>query len=269
MAYRKRKDVDTRRRGHDDRRMATDIHICRWFSLFLKITKELEDRKVKLELFGKQHLVKLNRSENWFKKIDLNKLPKTPKFLRFEFKNYYKDTSSYFDNYFWLKYRDLFQEPKTQFIQNFNNVDMDKYDVVIVPKHFSQREARSDFLNLYQQKEVKLKKGRKKTGESRHKADIVLTGAKDEVLKRLFHIFRISQTKNDEMTNLDIYSNYQNQIFKRPLIQVVRKTKDSGKEKTKDDYESQIRSTQRDIRQAKILILNLCKGHFPITDKLL
>ena len=82
MAYRKRKDVDTRRRGHDDRRMATDIHICRWFSLFLKITKELEDRKVKLELFGKQHLVKLNRSENWFKKIDLNKLPKTPKFLR-------------------------------------------------------------------------------------------------------------------------------------------------------------------------------------------
>ena len=69
MAYRKRKDVDTRRRGHDDRRMATDIHICRWFSLFLKITKELEDRKVKLELFGKQHLVKLNRSENWFKKI--------------------------------------------------------------------------------------------------------------------------------------------------------------------------------------------------------
>ena len=50
---------------------------------------------------------------------------------------------------------------------------------------------------------------------------------------------------------------------------IVRKTKDSGKEKTKDDYESQIRSTQRDIRQAKILILNLCKGHFPITDKLL
>ena len=66
---------------------------------------------------------------------------------------------------------------------------MDKYDVVIVPKHFSQREARSDFINLYQQKEVKLQKGRKKTGHSRHKADIVLTGAKDEVLKRLFHIF--------------------------------------------------------------------------------
>ena len=52
MAYRKRKDVDTRRRGHDDRRMATDIHICRWFSLFLKITKELEDRKVKLDYLG-------------------------------------------------------------------------------------------------------------------------------------------------------------------------------------------------------------------------
>ena len=85
------KDVDTRRRGHDDRRIATDIHICLLFSLFLKITKELEDRKVKLELFGKQHLVKLNRSENWFKKIDLNKLPKTPRFLRFEFKNFYKD----------------------------------------------------------------------------------------------------------------------------------------------------------------------------------
>ena len=43
----------------------------------------------------------------------------------------------------------------------------------------------------------------------------------------------------------------------------------SAEEDTREDYESQIRSTQRDIRQAKILILNLCKGHFPITDKLL
>ena len=84
---------------------------------------------------------------------------------------------------------------------------------------------------------------------SRHKAEIAIEGAKDNVLKRLF------QTKKDNFTNLDVYSHYRNQIHKESLIKVVRKTKQSGKAKTKEDFESQIRNTMRDIRLTKILIL--------------
>ena len=47
-----------------------------------------------------------------------------------------------------------------------------------------------------------------------------------------------------------------------------KKIKQSGKTKTKEDFESQIRNTMRDIRLTKILILNLCKGKFPVIKKL-
>ena len=126
---------------------------------------------------------------------------------------------------------------------------------------------------------VSKKRGRKKTGQNdgQFKADVVLYGAKDLVLKRLFHMFRIHQCmSNEDFTFFDVWNNYENQINKRPLVQIKiikeDNISDENFKRTKtniQDYESQIRMTQRDVRQAKILILNLCKGQFPITDKLI
>ena len=83
--------------------------------------------------------------------------------------------------------------------------------------------------------------------------------------------FKLSQKLSPQQIQLMKLIQLPTQAFEQRVKQELEDNPalDSGKEKTKDDYESQIRSTQRDIRQAKILILNLCKGHFPITDKLL
>jgi len=253
----KKKYTEDRRLGKDRARSGQDINIYRWFSLFLKITKELEDKQVKFDLFGKKYPIKINTSHHWYKKIDVKTFPKSPKFLRFDIKNFYSDTRAFFDGYFWQKYRPLFLEPRTKQLNNMNNVDLEKYDVVALPKSLSQRQKISDIRNFLEQQEVKYRKGRRKLGTSRHKAEIAIEGAKDNVLKRLFHIFRLFQTKKDNVTNLDVYSHYRNQ-----------KTKHSGEAKTKEDFESQIRNTMRDIRLTKILILNLCKGKFPVIKKL-
>ena len=50
----KKKYTEDRRLGKDRARSGQDINIYRWFSLFLKITKELEDKQVKFDLFGKK-----------------------------------------------------------------------------------------------------------------------------------------------------------------------------------------------------------------------
>jgi len=269
----KRQYTEDRRLGKDGERVGQDINIYRWFALFLKITKELEDKKVKFDLLGKRYPIKINTSHHWYKKINVKTLPKSPKFLRFDIKNFYRDTRAFFDGYFWQKYRPLFLEPKSKILTNLNNVDKEKYDVVAValPKSFSQRQKISDIRLILKQQDIdklKYRKGRRKLGTSRHKAEIPIEGAKDNVLKRLFHIFRLSQTKKNNFTILDVYSHYMNQIYKQPLIKIVRKTKHSGSAKTMKDYESQIRNTMRDIRFTKFLILNLCKGKFPVMKKL-
>ncbi len=264
----KRQYTEDRRLGKDGERVGQDINIYRWFALFLKITKELEDKKVKFDLLGKRYPIKINTSHHWYKKINVKTLPKSPKFLRFDIKNFYRDTRAFFDGYFWQKYRPLFLEPKTKQVNNLNNIDLEKYDVVALPKSLSQRQKLSDIRNFLEQQEVKYRKGRRKLGTSRHKAEIAIEGAKDNVLKRLFHTFRLFQTKKNNFTTLDVYSHYMNQIYKQPLIKIVRKTKHSGSAKTMKDYESQIRNTMRDIRFTKILILNLCKGKFPVMKKL-
>jgi len=283
MAYqRTNKRQEFRRIGRDQTYMSTDIHIVRWFSMFLKLTKELEDKKTKFELYGKTHQIKIDTSKSWFKKIKVNELPKSLKFLRFKYENYNRDTKRYFDNYFFTKYRPLFIEPQTMFVNSPSEVDTNKYDLVAIPKHLNFTSKKSSFINLLNSDEkvlVSKKRGRKKTGQNdgQFKADVVLYGAKDLVLKRLFHMFRIHQCmSNEDFTFFDVWNNYENQINKRPLVQIKiikeDNISDENFKRTKtniQDYESQIRMTQRDVRQAKILILNLCKGQFPITDKLI
>lgn len=278
MAYQRTlKRQEFRRIGKDQTYMSTDIHIVRWFSMFLKLTKELESKKTKFDLYGKTYQVKIDTSKDWFKKIKVNELPKSLKFLRFKYENYNRDTKRYFDNYFFQKYRPLFIEPQTMFVNSPIEVDTSKYDLIAIPKHLNFTSKKSSFINLLNSDEktlVSKKRGRKKTGQNdgQFKADVVLYGAKDLVLKRLFHMFRIYQSKIEEFTFFDVWNNYENQINKRPLVQLKRIKEGALHGRTKSnvqDYESQIRMTQRDIRQAKVLILNLCKGQFPITDKLI
>ena len=281
MAYRKavQGSETQRRRGGDGSRMASDIHLYRWFALFLNVAKELEKKNIKIEVLDKKYSVKINRSHHWFKKINVDRFPNIS-FLNFEIKNFYSKTKNFFDGYFWSRYRHLFQEPKTELVSSVKDIDTEKFDVVVFPKHFTVRERRDDLQAIFQNLETRTnRKTRSKKTENRFKADISLPHTKDDLLKRLFHTFRIHHTKKKNMTILDVFSHYQNQIYKSPLIQIQKEIKHRSIQSSdryatrpttnKSRYDAQVRSTFRDIKYSKFLILNLCKGHFPVYDKLL
>ena len=149
-----------------------------------------------------------------------------------------------------------------------------------VPDNYPTKSILSDIRHWYSQKEVKLRSNRqgKKKGETkgntRGTADIMLDLTNEDVMKRLFHTLRIDQSMPD-LTNLDIFFQRSKSLNKKFVIpEIVRSNKKGalGTRSTqtiRSDYDSQIRSTQRDIRFYKILLLNLAKGVFPKFDNLI
>ena len=265
-----------RRMGDDGQQMSSDIHIYRWFSCFLKITKELEDNKTIFELNGKKYPIKIDRSHSWFTKIDVNSFPKDIKLIQFQREGISTQIKKFFDDYFWKEYRNLFQEPKSFIVKEKDKVNTNLYDLIAVPKHFSFKERQYDFRNLYKNIKQPISKGRSKTN-TRHRADIVIENARDLVLKRLFHTIRLELSREEEikktkkkLTGFDICNEVRFITLGIPKIEVTTvKTFDRYKKTNKSQIESLQRATYRDIKWGKYLILNLCKGHFPIYDKIL
>ena len=112
-------------------------------------------------------------------------------------------------------------------------------------------------------------------GKSLKNADIVLdTHTTEDLMKRLFHTMRVDQTMPDT-TNLDKYFEITETIdkkFKRP--EIVRSNKKGARDTrvtqtNRQDFESQIRSTQRDRKYYKVLLINLGNGVFPKFDNLI
>ena len=172
---------------------------------------------------------------------------------------------------FLSKYRNLFNEKSTIFDEAVIRKD---YSTIQIPPNYSIKKIVADVKYWYSKKEVKLRTRKTKKGNSRSTADIVLDLTSEDVMKRLFHILRINQTMTN-LTNLDIYfqrMKSMNKKFVIPDIQRINAKGGVGGKTTKtsrQDYESEIRSTQRDIRFYKILLLNLCKGVFPKCDNLI
>jgi len=271
-----RSSTARRRQGKDGQLMSSDIHIYRWFSCFLKITKELEDRGEVFTFNGKKYPVKVDRSHSWFKKIDLNSLPKQIKILQYQNKGISYQIKKLFDDYFWKEYRNLFQEPQSFIVKEKDKVNSNLYDLVAIPKHYNFKEIQYDFRNLYKKFDNQPLRVRSRSN-TRHQAEIVIENARDLILKRLFHTIRIELSREEEekrtnkkLTGLDVCSEVRSICFGLPKIELKTiKTVERNKKTNKDNYDGLLRSTYRDIKWSKYLILNLCKGYFPVYDKII
>ena len=178
---------------------------------------------------------------------------------------------------FLTKYRNLFNEKRT--IIGEADLQQD-HTLMQIPDNYPIKSIISDVRHWYSQKEVKLRshrQGRRKgetKGNTRGTADIQLDLTNEEVMKRLFHTLRIDQT-NPNFTNLDIFFHRMKSMNKKFVIpQIVRTNRKGGRDTkttqtTRGEYDSEIRSTQRDIRYYKTLLLNLSKGVFPKFDNLI
>ena len=266
----KKRSYDDRRLGRDFKRQSQDINVYRWFAVFIKMALELEGQTFKVH--NKTHKVKFNRNHKWWKLINLKSFPKSPKFIRFDYKLMPSQQSKLFDNFFYPKYRDLFMEKST--IIGMAAKIPDDYTSMHFPPNYPIKSILSDVRQFYKDKEVKLKSGRKSKGqENRNTADIVLENTSEELMRRLFNTLSIDLS-SPELTNLDIYFNVQKRMFKKFVIPTITRANagawDSRSTRSsRQDYETQIRLTQRDRRFAKILILNLCNGIFPKIDKVI
>jgi hypothetical protein len=266
---RKKGLIEDRRRGSDDKLLTQDINLYRWFAVFTKCALELEGQTFTLR--DKTYPIKFDKNHKWWKLIDLKSFPKSPKFIRFENKLLPSQQSKLFGG-FHKRYRDLFLE-KSTIIGQASKVPHD-YSSFHFPPDYPVRQMLSDVKNFYKNKEVKLKSGRKKRGEqSRYNADIVLNDSTESLMKRLFHTLSLDQSSPD-LTNLDLFFNIQKRMYKTFKIpEITRKNAGTwdgrSTRSSRQDYESNIRSTQRDKRHYKTLILNLCKGQFPKIDKLI
>ena len=277
----KLKSFEDRRIGHDSGRFKQDINVYRWFAVFIKCGLELEGKT--LSIRGKNYKLKFDTNHKWWKLIDLKSIKKTPKIIKSDYKSVPKSIDQLFNGMFMQKYRNLFNEKKTI----IGEADILKdHTLMQIPENYPIKSILSDIRNWYSQKEVKLrvKKGRQKgetKGNTRGSADILLDLTNEEVMKRLFHTLRIDQS-NPEFTNLDIYLNRtftmnKKHIFKNGLtgIPKIVRTNMKGARDTRTtqtsrmDYDSEIRSTQRDIRYYKRLLFNLSKGVFPKFDNLI
>jgi len=265
----KLKSYEDRRIGHDSGRFKQDINVYRWFAVFIKCALELEGKSFTIK--GKVHKVKFDRSHKWWKLIDLKSIKKTTKLIKSDYKSVPKSIDQLFNGMFLPKYRNLFNE-KTTIIDEA--VVRQDHTLIQIPPNYPIKSIVSDIKHWYSKKEVKLRTRKTKKGNSRSTADIVLDLTSEDVMKRLFHILRINQTMTN-LTNLDIYfqrMKSMNKKFVIPDIQRINAKGGVGGKTTKtsrQDYESEIRSTQRDIRFYKILLLNLCKGVFPKCDNLI
>ena len=268
------KSFEDRRIGHDNGRFKQDINVYRWFAVFIKCGLELEGKTFSIR--GKNHKLKFDTNHKWWKLIDLKSIKKTPKIIKSDYKSVPKSIDQLFNGMFMQKYRNLFNEKKTI----IGEADILKdHTLMQIPENYPIKSILSDIRNWYSQKEVKLrvKKGRQKgetKGNTRGSADILLDLTNEEVMKRLFHTLRIDQT-NPDLTNLDIFFQRTKVMNKKFVIpEIVRTNRKGGRDTkttqtTRGEYDSEIRSTQRDIRYYKILLLNLSKGVFPKFDNLI
>jgi hypothetical protein len=77
-----------------------------------------------------------------------------------------------------------------------------------------------------------------------------------------------------EFTNLDLYFNIQKRLHKRFVIPEIKR-KNAGvwtgrsTARIREDFKNNIKSTQRDRKLYKLLILYLCKGEFQRIGKLI
>ena len=270
----KLKTFEDRRIGHDSGRFKQDINIYRWFAVFIKCALELEGKSFSIR--GKTHKLKFDTNHKWWKLIDLKQIKKTTKLIKSDYKSVPKSIDQLFNGMFLTKYRNLFNEKKT--IIGEADVLQD-HTLMQVPDNYPIKSILSDIRHWYSQKEVKLRngKGRKKgetKGNTRSTADIVLDLTNEEVMKRLFHTLRIDQT-NPKFTNLDIYFHRMKSMNKKFVIPNIVRSNMKGARDTRVtqtnrmEYDSDIRSTQRDIRYYKTLLLNLSKGVFPKFDNLI
>ena len=270
----KLKTFEDRRIGHDSGRFKQDINIYRWFAVFIKCALELEGKSFSIR--GKTHKLKFDTNHKWWKLIDLKQIKKTTKLIKSDYKSVPKSIDQLFNGMFLTKYRNLFNEKKT--IIGEADVLQD-HTLMQVPDNYPIKSILSDIRHWYSQKEVKLRngKGRKKgetKGNTRSTADIVLDLTNEEVMKRLFHTLRIDQT-NPKFTNLDIYFHRMKSMHKKFVIPNIVRSNMKGARDTRVtqtnrmEYDSDIRSTQRDIRYYKTLLLNLSKGVFPKFDNLI
>ena len=271
----KLESFEDRRIGHDSGRFKQDINIYRWFAVFIKCGLELEGKTFSIR--GKNYKLKFDTNHKWWKLIDLKQIKKTTKLIKSDYKSVPKSIDQLFNGMFLTKYRNLFNEKRT--IIGEADLQQD-HTLMQIPDNYPIKSIISDVRHWYSQKEVKLRshrQGRRKgetKGNTRGTADIQLDLTNEEVMKRLFHTLRIDQT-NPNFTNLDIFFHRMKSMNKKFVIpEIVRTNRKGGRDTkttqtTRGEYDSEIRSTQRDIRYYKTLLLNLSKGVFPKFDNLI
>ena len=260
----------SRRIGHKGDRLIQDINAYRWFCVFIKCALELEGKSFTIK--RKVHKLKFNREHSWWKLIDLKQIKKTPKLINPNYKLVPKNIDQLFNGLFMPKYRELFNEKSTLFEEASVRKD---YTTIQVPPNYPSYKIIADIKSWYSRKEVKMKFQNVAKGKSLKNADIVLdTHTTEDLMKRLFHTMRVDQTMPDT-TNLDKYFEITETIdkkFKRP--EIVRSNKKGARDTrvtqtNRQDYDSKIRSTQRDRKYYKVLLINLGNGVFPKFDNLI
>ena len=258
----------SRRIGHKGDRLVQDINVYRWFCVFIKCALELEGKSFTVS--NKVHKLKFDRNHKWWKMIDLKQIKKASKLINPNYKLVPKNIDQLFNGMFMPKYRELFNEKSTLFDEAVRT----GYSVIQVPPNYPSYKMIADIKHWYSKKEVKLKFQNVGKGKSNNNADIVLdTHTSEDLMKRLFQTLRIDQTM-PKLTNLDKYferTEVLDKKFKRPEIvrSNMKGARDTRVTQTnRMDFISQIRSTQRDIKYYKILLLNLGKGVFPKFDNL-
>ena len=260
----------SRRIGQDGDRLVQDINVYRWFSVFIKCALELEGKSFTIK--NKVHKLKFDSNHKWWKLIDLKQIKKTQKLIKQDYKLVPKNIDQLFNGLFMPKYRELFNEKSTIFE---TAVIKQGYSVIQVPPNYPSYKMIADIKHWYSQKEVKMKFQNVGKGKSTNNADIVLdTHTSEDLMKRLFHTLRIDQTMPN-LTNLDKYFQRTKIMNKKFVIPEIVRSNMKGARDTRvtqtnrQEFESQIRSTQRDIKYYKILLLNLAKGVFPKFDSLI
>ena len=257
----------SRRLDHEGGRLIQDINAYRWFCVFIKCALELEGKSFTVK--NKIHKLKFDTNHKWWKLIDLKQMKKTPKLIKSDYKLVPKSIDQLFNGNFMPKYRELFNEKSTIFEEARVRQG---YSLIQVPPNYSSYKMIADIKHWYSKKEVKMKFQKISKGKSNSNADIVLdTHSSEDLMKRLFHTLRIDQTMPD-ITNLDKYFELEetiNKKFKRPEIvrsNMAHAIGSRGSQTNRMDFISQIRSTQRDRKYYKVLLLNLAKGVFPKFD---
>ena len=272
----KQSDLD-RRMGVDGGRLSADIGIHRWFCVFIKCALELEGNSY--EMHGKTHKIKFSKTHKWWKLIDLKSFPKTPKFIRLDNKLLASQQRKLFDDYFYPKYRNLFQN-KTTIFGSARKVP-DDFLTMNVPPNYPMRKLMSDIKKHYKDKEIAMVRKGKKSKEfhsGKGEADIVLRDGSELMLKRIFNVLSIDQS-NSDLDNLHKHFHVQNRMYgvKIPKIESIGSQEiehnpigSKTTKTTRSNYDDSIvRTLQRDRRKAKILLVNLCNGVFPVFNKVL